>query len=112
MHPDYVHFWYHLNEHSSASTLRILMRITHNQDKICIFVVFEAHLLAIRLVKDIGTPRFHGFYEISKFSKKIYVHDPKSSISHEPDFRFAERFAKGIEDFPQFGRPCRELRPS
>ena len=59
MHPDYVYFWYHLNDHSSATTLGILIRITHNQDMICIFVVFEAQLLAIPVAKDIGSPRFY-----------------------------------------------------
>ena len=53
MHPDYVYFWYHSNDHSSASTLGILMRIAHNEDMICIFVVFEAQLLAILLAKDL-----------------------------------------------------------
>ena len=70
MHPDYVYFWYHLNDHSSASTLGILMRILHNQDMICIFVVFEAQLLAILLGKDTARSRFYFFHEISKFSKK------------------------------------------
>ena len=67
MHPDYVYFWYHLNDHSSASTLGILMRIPHNQDTICIFVVFEAQLLAILLAKDPVAPRFYFFNKISKF---------------------------------------------
>ena len=58
MHPDYLGFWYHLNDHSSASTLGILMRIAHNQDMICIFVVFEVQLLAILLAKDPDAPRF------------------------------------------------------
>ena len=60
MHPDYLYFWYHLNDHSSASTLGILMRIPHNQDMICIFVVFEAQLLAILLAKDIGSSRLEA----------------------------------------------------
>ena len=59
MHPDYLYFWYHLNDHSSASTLGILMRILHNQDMICIFVVFEAQLLVIFLAKDPVAPRFY-----------------------------------------------------
>ena len=97
MHPDYLGFWYHLNDHSSASALAILMRITHNQDTICIFVVFEAQLLAIPLAKDPVASRFHFFYEISKISKKnIDVHDAKSSISHERDFACVSDFAKGI----------------
>ena len=64
MHPDYVYFWYHLNDHSSAPTLGILMRIPHNQDMICIFVVFEAQLLAILLAKDIDRSRFYFFNKI------------------------------------------------
>ena len=59
------------------------MRIPHNQDMICIFVVFEAQRLAILLAKDIGASRFHFFDKILKISKKIDVHDAKSSISHE-----------------------------
>ena len=70
MHPDYVYFWHHLNDHSSASTLRILMRIPHNQDMICIFAVFEAQLLAILLAKDLDSSRFYFFDTISKISKK------------------------------------------
>ena len=58
MHPDYFYFWYHLNDHSSASTLGILMRMAHNQDMACIFVVFEAQLLAIPVAKDLGASRF------------------------------------------------------
>ena len=96
MHPDYLCFWYHFNDHSSASTLGILMRIAHNQDMICIFVVFEAQLLAILLVKDLGAPRFHFFDVILKISRKIDVYDAKSSISHERDFAFVDDFAKGI----------------
>ncbi len=71
MHPDYLYFWYHLNDHSSASTLGILMRIPHNQDMICIFVVFEAQLLAILLAKDPVASRFRFFDEISKVSKTL-----------------------------------------
>ena len=112
MHPNYVYFWYHLDDHSFASTLRILMRIPHNQDMICMFVVFEAQLLAILLAKDIDTSRFLFFDKISKIPRKIDVYDAKSSISHERDFACVNDFAKGIYDFPQFGRPCRELRPS
>ena len=96
MHPDYVYFWYHLNDHSSASTLGILMRIPHNQDMICIFVVFEAQLLAILLAKDPVGPRFYFFDKILKISRKIDVHDAKSSISHERDFACVSDFAKGI----------------
>ena len=96
MHPNYLCFWYHLNGRSSASALRILMRIPHNQDMICIFVVFGAQLLAILLAKDLGGPRFYFFDKISKISKKIDVLDAKSSISHERDFAFVEHFAKGI----------------
>ena len=96
MHPDYLCFWYHLNDHSSASTLGILMRITHNQDTICIFVVFEAQLLAIFLAKDPVGPRFYFFDKILKISRKIDVHDAKSCISHERDFAVADHFAKGI----------------
>ena len=66
MHPDYVYFWYHLNDHSSAPTLGILMRIPHNQDTICIFVVFKAQLLAILVAKDTARPRFYFFDKILK----------------------------------------------
>ena len=66
MHPDYVYFWYHLNDHSSASTLGILMKIPHNQDTICIFVVFEAQLLAIPVAKDIHTSRFYFFDKMTR----------------------------------------------
>ena len=51
MRTDYVYFLDPSNDHSSATTLGILMRITHNQDMICIFVVLEAQLLAIPLEK-------------------------------------------------------------
>ena len=70
MHSDYLCFWYHLNDHSSTSTLRILMRIPHNQDMVCIFVVFEAQLLAILVAKDTGGSIFYFFYNFFKFSKK------------------------------------------
>ena len=96
MHPDFLYFWYPLNDHSSASTLRILMRIPHNQDMICIFIVFEAQLLAIPVAKDLARPRFYFFDKIFKFSKKIDVHDEKSSISRERDFAFVDHSAKGI----------------
>ena len=96
MHPDYVYFWYHLNDHSSGPTLRILMRIAHNQDMISIFAVFEAQLLAILLAKDPVAPRFYFLDQISKFSRKMDAHDEKSSISHERDFAFVDHFAKGI----------------
>ena len=62
MHPDYLCFWYHLNDHSSASTLWILMRIPHDQDMVCIFVVFEAQLLAIPVAKNPVGPFFNFFY--------------------------------------------------
>ena len=94
MQPDYVYFWYHLNEHSSAPTLGILMRIPHNQDVICIFVVFEAQLLAIPVAKDPVGSRFYFFHKILKISRKIDVHDAKSSISRERDFAFVDHFAK------------------
>ena len=96
MHPDYLGFWYHLNDHSSASTLGILMRIAHNQDTICIIVVFEAQLLAIPVAKDIDCSRFYFFDQILKISRKIDVHDAKWSISRERDFAFVDHFAKGI----------------
>ena len=96
MHPDYLYFWYHLNDHSSASTLGILMRIPHNQHTICIFVVFEAQLQAIPLAKDPNAPRFYFFEQILKKSRNIDVHDAKSSISHERDFACVSNFAKGI----------------
>ena len=60
----HVYFWCHKNDHSSAPTLGFLMRITHNQDVVCIFVVFEAQLLAILLAKDPMGPRFIFFYKI------------------------------------------------
>ena len=69
MHPDYLGFWYHLNDHSSASTLGILMRILHNQDTIRIFVVFEAQLLAILLAKDPVASRFYFSTKFRKFRK-------------------------------------------
>ena len=96
MHPDYLYFWYHLNDHSSASTLGILMIISHNQDMVCIFVVFEAQPLAILLAKDLGGSRFYFFDEKLKIFEKIDVHDAKSSISHERDFACVSDFAKGI----------------
>ena len=55
MRPDYVYFLEPSNDHSSAPTLGILMRITHNQDMICIFVVLEAQLLAIPVEKVTAT---------------------------------------------------------
>ena len=58
MRPDYVYFLDPSNDHSSAPTLGILMRITHNQDMICIFVVLEAQLLAIRMEKVPARTRF------------------------------------------------------
>ena len=96
MHPDYLCCWYHLNDDSSATTLGILMRMTHNQDTICIFVVFEAQLLAILLAKDIGSSRFYFFDQILEILRKIDVHDAKSSISRERDFAFVDHSAKGI----------------
>ena len=96
MHPDYLGFWYHLNDHSSATTLGILMRIPHNQDMICIFVVSNAQLLVIPVAKDIDCSRFYFFDQILKKSRKIDVHDAKSSISHERDFACVSDFAEGI----------------
>ena len=58
MRTDYVYFLDPSNDHSSALTLGILMRITHNQDMICIFVVLEAQLLAIRMEKVTARTRF------------------------------------------------------
>ena len=63
---------------------------------ICIFVVFEAQLLAIPVAKDLGSPRFYVFHEISKFSRKIDMHDAKSRISRERDFAVVDQSAKGI----------------
>ena len=94
--PDYLYFWYHLNARSSATTLGILMRIPHNQDMICIFVVFEAQLLAIPVAKDIDCSIFYFFHKILKNLRKIDVHDAKSSISRKRDLAFVEYFAKGI----------------
>ena len=51
MRSDYVSFLDPSNDHSSAPTLQIFMRMTHNQDMICIFVVLEAQLLAIPMRK-------------------------------------------------------------
>ena len=51
MRPDYVYFWDPSTGHSSAPTLQIFMRMTHNQGMIHIFVVLEAQLLAIPLRK-------------------------------------------------------------
>ena len=70
MHPDYVYFWYHLNDDISASTLGILMIIPHNQDMICIFVVFEAQLLAILLAKDPGGSAICVLDKMLKISRK------------------------------------------
>ena len=67
MRPDYLYFLDHSNDHSSASTLGILMRITHNQDVICIFVVLEAQLLAIPVEKVTARPRFLNIFQ--KFEK-------------------------------------------
>ena len=96
MHPGYLCFWYHLNDRSSAPTLRILMRIPHNQDTICIFVVFEAQLLVILLAKDTARSIFYFFDQILKISRKIDVHDAKSIISREGYFAFVDHSAKGI----------------
>ena len=35
------------------------MRIPHNQDTICSFVVFEVQRQAIPVAKDLGGPRFY-----------------------------------------------------
>ena len=51
MRADYLYFWDPSNDHSSAPTLQIFMRMTHNQGMIHIFVVLEAQLLAIPLGK-------------------------------------------------------------
>ena len=51
MRPDYVYFLDPSNGHSSAPTLGILMRITHNQADIYIIAVIQAQLLAIPLEK-------------------------------------------------------------
>ena len=51
MRPDYVYFLDPSNDHSSAPTLQIFMRMTHNQGMIHIFVVLEAQLLAIPMRK-------------------------------------------------------------
>ena len=75
IHPDFLYFWYHLNDHSSATTLGILIRITHNQDMTCIFVVCEAQLLAIPVAKDLGGSRFHFFDKIfENFRKMLKMH--------------------------------------
>ena len=58
MRPDYVYFLDPSNDHSSAPTLQIFMRMTHNQDMISIFVVLEAQPLAIPVARDIGRTRF------------------------------------------------------
>ena len=71
MHPDYLGQWYHLNDHSSATTLGIFIRITHNQDTICIFVVFEAQLLAIPVDKDIDRSFFNFSNKFRKFLKNV-----------------------------------------
>ena len=106
MHPDYVYFWYHLNDHSSASTLGILMRIPHNQDMICIFVVFEAQLLAILVAKDLGASRYYYFDKILKISRKIYVYDAKSSISRERDLLSWSTSLREFKTFFNFGGPA------
>ena len=58
MRPDYVYFLDPSNDHSSAPTLQIFMRMTHNQHMICIFVVLEDELLAIPVEKVPAGPRF------------------------------------------------------
>ena len=40
------------------------MRITHNQDMICIFVVLKAQRLAIPVAKDPVAPRFYFLLQI------------------------------------------------
>ena len=71
MRPDYLYFWDPSNDHSSAHTLQILMRITHNQDMICIIVVLEAQLLAIPLEKVPAGPRFLKIFKNLKNLKNL-----------------------------------------
>ena len=70
MRPDYVYFLDPSNDHSSAPTLQIFMRMTHNQDMICIFVVLEAQLLAIPVEKVTARPRFLKICQNLKKCKK------------------------------------------
>ena len=63
---------------------------------ICIFVVFEAQLLAILLAKDLDCSRFYFLNKKMKILRKVGVHDAKSSISYERDFACVDDFAKGI----------------
>ena len=52
-HPDYLYFFGELPTLFSASTLGILMRITHNQADIYIIALLQAQLQAIPLARDI-----------------------------------------------------------
>ena len=69
MRPDYLYFLDSSNDHNAAPTLVILMRITHNQDMSCTFVVLEAQLLAIPVARGIDRPRCLKEFKILK--KKI-----------------------------------------
>ena len=70
-HPDYLYFLCELTTQFSASTLGILMRITHNQDMICIVVVLEAQLLAIPVEKVPAGSRFMKKFKILKNLKNV-----------------------------------------
>ena len=70
MRPDYVYFLDPSTGHSSAPTLQIFMRMTHNQDMICIFVVLEAQLLAIPVEKVTARPRFLKIFQNLKKCRK------------------------------------------
>ena len=63
-------FWDPSNDHSSAPTLQIFMRMTHNEDMICIFVVLEAQLLAIPVEKVTARPRFLKIFQKLKKCRK------------------------------------------
>ena len=83
MRPDYLYFWDPSNDHSSASTLGILMRITHNQDMICIFVVLEAQLLAIPVEKVTARPRFLKICQnLKKCRKNEKIENIRNSYSN------------------------------
>ena len=94
MRPDHLYFSYRKHGYIFGCMLRISMRITHNQNMICIFVVFEAQLLAMHVAKNINSSSLFFFDNKSKISTEIDVRDAKSSISRERDFAFVEHLAK------------------
>ena len=69
-HPDYLYFFGELPTLFSASTLEILMRITHNQADIYIIALLQAQLVAIRLEKDPAGYVFDIFLKKKKKNRK------------------------------------------